>query len=145
MTGFESVVNAAKVQKGSSVVVLGTGGVGLSVIQVAIYARARQIIAVDVNPARLKLALEFGATNTILADRKDQGLLDAAKKVKELTESRGADYAVEFMGDGSGYIAHPDADYEWWIMEDVIGCGTDVVPCIDSRTPLFIASCLTGG
>lgn len=95
MTGFGSVVNAARVQKGSSVVVLGTGGVGLSVIQGAIYARAKQIIAVDVNPKRLKLAQQFGATHTILADRKDQGLLDAAKKVKELTESRGADYAFE--------------------------------------------------
>lgn len=95
MTGFGSVINAAKVQKDSTVVVLGTGGVGLSVIQGAVYARARQIIAVDVNPVRLKLALEFGATHTILADRKDQGLLDAAQKVKELTESRGADYAFE--------------------------------------------------
>jgi len=95
MTGFGSVVNAARVQTDSTVVVLGTGGVGLSVIQGAVYARARQIIAVDVNPARLRLALEFGATHTIPADRKDQGLLDAAMKVKGLTEGRGADYAFE--------------------------------------------------
>ncbi len=95
MTGFGSVVNTARVQADSTVVVLGTGGVGLSVIQGAVYARARQIIAVDVNPARLRLALEFGATNTILADRKDQGLLDAAMKVKGLTQGRGADYAFE--------------------------------------------------
>lgn len=95
MTGFGSVINAARVNKGSTVVILGTGGVGLSVIQGAVYACARRIIAVDVNPARLKLALEFGATDTILANGKDQGLLDAAKQVKELTESRGADYAFE--------------------------------------------------
>jgi S-(hydroxymethyl)glutathione dehydrogenase/alcohol dehydrogenase len=94
MTGFGSVVNAAKVEKGSSVVVLGTGGVGLSVIQVAVHACARIIIAVDANPNRLELARQFGATHTVLADRGDAGLLSAAKEVKELTE-RGADYAFE--------------------------------------------------
>jgi len=95
MTGFGSVVNAAKVEEGSAVVVLGTGGVGLSVIQGALYARAKKIIAVDTNDARLRLAREFGATHTILADSLDQGLLTAAKEVRRLTENRGADYAFE--------------------------------------------------
>jgi S-(hydroxymethyl)glutathione dehydrogenase / alcohol dehydrogenase len=95
MTGFGSVVNAAKVQKESSVVVLGTGGVGLSVIQGAVHARAGKIIAVDINPARLEMAVQFGATDTILPARDDHGLLAAAKRVKELTEGRGADYAFE--------------------------------------------------
>jgi len=48
-------------------------------------------------------------------------------------------------GDGTGYIAHPEADYERWIMEDVVGCGTDVIPCVDSRSPLFIAGLSMGG
>ena len=95
MTGFGSVVRAARVQQDSTVVVLGAGGVGLSVIQGCLYARARRIIAVDVNPQRLKLALDFGATDTILADRKDPDLVDAVNRVKKLTESRGADYAFE--------------------------------------------------
>ena len=95
MTGFGSVVNAAKVQKGSSVAVLGTGGVGLSVIQGAVHACAEKIIGVDVNPARLELAARFGATHTVLAERDDRGLLNAARKVKELTGGRGADYAFE--------------------------------------------------
>lgn len=94
MTGFGSVVNAAKVEKGSSVAVLGTGGVGLSVIQGAVHACARLIIAVDANPKRLELAKQFGATHTILADQQDVGLLNAAKQVKRLT-GRGADYAFE--------------------------------------------------
>jgi S-(hydroxymethyl)glutathione dehydrogenase/alcohol dehydrogenase len=94
MTGFGSVVNAAKVQRGESVVVLGTGGVGLSVIQGAIHARASKIIAVDINPERLKLAVKFGATHTIQASRRDAGLLDAAGKVREMT-GRGADHAFE--------------------------------------------------
>jgi S-(hydroxymethyl)glutathione dehydrogenase/alcohol dehydrogenase len=95
MTGFGSVVNAAKVQKGSSVVILGTGGVGLSVIQGAVHACAEKIIGVDVNPTRLELSRRFGATHTVLADREDQGLLNAAKRVRELTDGRGADYAFE--------------------------------------------------
>jgi S-(hydroxymethyl)glutathione dehydrogenase/alcohol dehydrogenase len=94
MTGFGSVVNAARVQKGSSVVVLGTGGVGLSVIQGAVHACARMIIAVDVNPNRLELARKFGATHTVHANREDAGLREAAHAVKHLT-GRGADYAFE--------------------------------------------------
>jgi S-(hydroxymethyl)glutathione dehydrogenase / alcohol dehydrogenase len=94
MTGFGSVVNAAKVEKGSSVVVLGTGGVGLSVIQGAVHACAQLIVAVDANPNRLELAKQFGATHTILADREDAGLRSAAKEVKKMTD-RGADYAFE--------------------------------------------------
>jgi len=94
MTGFGSVVNAAHVEKGSSVVILGTGGVGLSVIQGALHACARMIIAIDVNPKRLELARAFGATDLILADRQDTGLREAAQEVKRLT-IRGADYAFE--------------------------------------------------
>ncbi|SHE39792.1 S-(hydroxymethyl)glutathione dehydrogenase / alcohol dehydrogenase [Pedobacter caeni] len=95
MTGYGSVVNAAKVKPGSSVVVLGTGGVGLSVIQAARLSGAARIIAVDINPERLKMALNFGATDSILASKADQGLLLAAEKVKKLTQGRGADYAFE--------------------------------------------------
>jgi S-(hydroxymethyl)glutathione dehydrogenase/alcohol dehydrogenase len=94
MTGFGSVTNVAKVRPGSSVVVLGTGGVGLSVIQGAVHACAGMIIAIDVNPARLELAKQFGATHTILAKREDAGLIGASKEVKSLI-GRGADYAFE--------------------------------------------------
>jgi Zn-dependent alcohol dehydrogenase len=95
MTGYGSVINAAKVKAGSSVVVLGTGGVGLNVIQGAKIAKADVIIAIDVNPTRLAMAIQFGATHTILADKADTGLLNAAARVKELTNGRGADYAFE--------------------------------------------------
>jgi S-(hydroxymethyl)glutathione dehydrogenase/alcohol dehydrogenase len=95
MTGYGSVVNSAKVKPYSSVVVLGTGGVGLSVIQGAKLSRASMIIAIDINEHRLDMAKEFGATNVILADKEDKGLLKAAEEVKALTEGRGADYAFE--------------------------------------------------
>ena len=95
MTGYGSVVNAARVTPGSSVVVLGTGGVGLNVIQGAQVARAHKIIAVDINPQRLEMAKKFGATHVIQADKNDSGLIEASKEVKTLTEGRGADFAFE--------------------------------------------------
>ncbi|MEO1010086.1 MAG: Zn-dependent alcohol dehydrogenase [Bacteroidota bacterium] len=95
MTGYGSAVNSAKVKENSSAVVLGTGGVGLNVIQGIKVSEASKIIAIDINPTRLEMAKEFGATHTILADKEDTGLLRAAEKVKQLTEGRGADYAFE--------------------------------------------------
>ncbi len=95
MTGYGSVVNAAHLKAGSSAVVLGTGGVGLNVIQGARIAGAGMIIAIDINEQRLKMATQFGATHTILADRNDVGLLKAAEKVKQMTGGRGAEYAFE--------------------------------------------------
>lgn len=95
MTGFGSAVNAAKVTEGSTVVVLGCGGVGLSVILGALYRKAARVIAIDIKPARLDLALQFGATETLLADRNDTGLLEAAKEVRRRNGGCGADYAFE--------------------------------------------------
>ena len=95
MTGFGSAVNAAQVAQGSTVVVLGCGGVGLSCILGARHRNAAKIIAVDVNPARLQLASQFGATETLLADRNDKGLLNAAQEVRQCNGGRGADYAFE--------------------------------------------------
>ena len=95
MTGYGSVVNAAQVKPGRSVVVLGTGGVGLNVIQGARIAGAGMIIAIDVNANRLDMAKQYGATHTLLADRADKGLMQAAQQVKAMTNGRGADYAFE--------------------------------------------------
>ena len=65
MTGYGSAVNAAKVSKGSSVAVLGVGGVGLNVIQGCRIAGAAKIIALDLSPVRLELSKKFGATDVI--------------------------------------------------------------------------------
>ena len=95
MTGYGSVVNSAKVSAGSSVVVLGCGGVGLNVIQGARISGAARIIAIDINQQKLDMAGQFGATDFILADKNDTGLNQAAEKVKQMTQGRGADYAFE--------------------------------------------------
>ena len=74
---------------------LGAGGVGLNAIQGCRVSGADKIIAIDVNPQRLEFAKRFGATHTILADRNDTGLLNAAREVKTLCGGRGADFAFE--------------------------------------------------
>ncbi len=98
MTGFGSVVNCARVKAGDSLVVIGTGGVGLNIIQTAKITGAERIIAIDINPLRLKMAKEYGATHTIHPTEKDLDLIDASEVVKSLTEGRGADYAFECTG-----------------------------------------------
>lgn len=95
MTGYGSVVNSAKVTAGSSVVVLGCGGVGLNVIQAAQISGAAKITAIDINAHKLELAKQFGATDVILADKNDVGLLAAAEKLKSQNGGMGADYAFE--------------------------------------------------
>ncbi|WP_282134937.1 Zn-dependent alcohol dehydrogenase [Seonamhaeicola maritimus] len=95
MTGYGSVVNSAELTAGSSAVVLGTGGVGLNVIQGAKVSGASKIIAIDINEERLEMAKQFGATHTIKANKEDVGLMQAAEEVKKMTDGRGADYAFE--------------------------------------------------
>jgi S-(hydroxymethyl)glutathione dehydrogenase/alcohol dehydrogenase len=94
-TGFCSVSNAAAVPAGATVVVIGCGGVGLNAVQAARIAKAAAVIAVDVNPLRLDMARQVGATAVVQAARDDRNLLAAAEEVKAMTGGRGADYAFE--------------------------------------------------
>jgi S-(hydroxymethyl)glutathione dehydrogenase/alcohol dehydrogenase len=95
MTGYGSVVNVAKVEAGTSLVVLGAGAVGICVIQAARIAGAGSIIAVDVNDRKIEFARRFGATHALLARREDEGLREAASEVKRINGDRGVDYAFE--------------------------------------------------
>lgn len=91
MTGVGAALNTARVAPGSSVVVFGAGGVGVSAIQGARIAGAADIVAVDRNPAKLAVARSFGATEAVLPDE-----LDAAKA--EMNGGQGFDYALECIG-----------------------------------------------
>lgn len=95
MTGYGSAVNTAKVTPGATVAVIGTGGVGLNVIQGAKISGAAKIVAIDINPTRLEMAKKFGATHTVLAEKTDKGLKKATQLVKEMTSNGGADFAFE--------------------------------------------------
>jgi S-(hydroxymethyl)glutathione dehydrogenase/alcohol dehydrogenase len=95
MTGYGSVVNVAQVARGESVVVLGCGGVGLSVLLAAAAVGASPLIAVDVEEGKLRKARELGATETVLAQHDDKHLANVALQIKSMTGGRGADYAFE--------------------------------------------------
>lgn len=92
-TGAGVIINTAKVEPGSVVVVFGAGGIGLNAIQAAAMMSATKIIAVDIHEHKLTQARVFGATHTINA-RDD----DVVRKIKELTNGNGADYAIEAVG-----------------------------------------------
>lgn len=93
ITGFGAVTNTARVPAGSSVAVVGTGGVGLNCIQGAAYVRAAQVIAIDLNDDRLALARTLGATAAINAA--GANTVDA---VRELTGGGGVDYVFVSVG-----------------------------------------------
>jgi Zn-dependent alcohol dehydrogenase len=65
LTGVGAVLNTACVRAGESVVVIGTGGVGLNSVQGAVLAGASRIVAMDLSPAKREAALRFGATHAI--------------------------------------------------------------------------------
>jgi S-(hydroxymethyl)glutathione dehydrogenase/alcohol dehydrogenase len=92
-TGVGAAIYSGDVQPGSTVAVIGCGGVGLNVIQGARLMNARIIIAVDVNEAALEFATRFGATHSVNATYED-----VVGKIRELTGGLGADYTFEVFG-----------------------------------------------
>ena len=96
ITGLGAVTNTAKVPAGSSVVVVGTGGVGLNSVQGAKLVGADPIIAIDLVADKRAAAKSFGATDAI-----DPTAEDAAEAVRALTDGRGADYVFITVGSKS--------------------------------------------
>jgi len=92
MTGIGAVVNTAKVPVGSTIAVVGLGGVGLSAILGGALAGAERVIAVDVHDEKLSLAREIGATHSFRASD-----ADCIESIRELTGG-GVDYAFEMSG-----------------------------------------------
>jgi Zn-dependent alcohol dehydrogenase len=90
VTGVGAVLNVARVEPGSSVLVVGCGGVGLNVVQGAALAGATTIIAADVAEQKLKLAERFGATHTLLSR-------DLPAQTGEIVRG-GVDYAFDVTG-----------------------------------------------
>ncbi|MFI7240945.1 Zn-dependent alcohol dehydrogenase [Streptomyces qinglanensis] len=90
-TGLGAAFNTARVEAGSSVAVIGCGGVGISVLQGARACGAAQIVAVDPVAGRREAALRFGATEAVAPD----GLADAKRRV---TGDEGFDHVFEVVG-----------------------------------------------
>ncbi|MGW6291705.1 Zn-dependent alcohol dehydrogenase [Streptomyces sp. NPDC055058] len=87
LTGVGAVLNRARVERGDSVLVIGTGGVGLNVLQGARLAGALRIVAVDTNPAKEEAARRFGATHFLTSTDGVRDILPA-----------GVDHAFECVG-----------------------------------------------
>ncbi|SMY13062.1 zinc-binding dehydrogenase [Brevibacterium jeotgali] len=92
LTGVGAAINTAGVQEGQSVLVLGLGGIGLSVVTGARLAGASQIIAADVSEAKRDFAMQMGATDFVLSSD------SLHKDVRGLTDGRGVDHAFECVG-----------------------------------------------
>ncbi|WP_156726795.1 Zn-dependent alcohol dehydrogenase [Streptomyces apocyni] len=90
-TGLGAAINTANVEAGSSVAVIGCGGVGISAIQGARLKGAAQIVAVDPVPSRREAALRFGATEAVAPD-------DLADAKQRITAGEGFDYVFEVVG-----------------------------------------------
>ena len=128
ITGLGAVVNTAGVRPGSSVVVIGCGGVGLNSVQGARLAGAYPIIAVDLLDNKLEAARQFGATHTINTSRES----NPAEIVRELTHGRGADYAFVTVG-----VAKPVSQAIDMVRRG--GCVTMVgIPETEATIPLSI-------
>lgn len=91
-TGVGAALNTAAVRPGSSVLVYGAGGVGLSIIMGAKLAGAARIFAVDTREAKGDIALSFGATDFLMAGP------HVVSDVRQATGGRGADYVFEAIG-----------------------------------------------
>ena len=92
ITGTGAVFRSARVEPGSTVAVVGCGGVGLSAVNGAAIAGAARIIAIDMLASKLELAKQFGATDVI-----DASTTDPVAAVKALT-GNGVEYAFECIG-----------------------------------------------
>ncbi len=92
-TGVGAVLYTARVAPGDTVVVIGTGGVGLNVVQGARLSNARQVIAIDRDEERLAVASQIGATHCVNSDG-----IDPVGAVRAMTEDRGVDHVFEVVG-----------------------------------------------
>jgi S-(hydroxymethyl)glutathione dehydrogenase/alcohol dehydrogenase len=92
MTGVGAVFHAAKVEPGATVAVIGCGGIGLSAVNGAALAGAERIIAIDRVPAKLDVAREMGATDTVNASN-----VDPVEQIREMTAG-GVHYSFEAIG-----------------------------------------------
>src|SRR5581483_11639301 len=92
--GYGAVVRRARVTPGSSVLVIGAGGVGLSVVMAARLAGATKIIVSDMSEAALALAVDLGATHAVDVSDPDVNVIDEATRIS----GRGVDYAFDAVG-----------------------------------------------
>src|ERR1700757_3333861 len=124
-TGIGAVLNTAKVKPGDSVAIFGLGGIGLSVVQGAVMAKAGRIIAVDTNPDKFEMAKALGATDCI--NPKDHGV-PIQQAIVDLTDG-GVDYSFECIGNVEVMRSALECCHKGWgesIIIGVAGAGEEI-------------------
>lgn len=116
-TGLGAVINTAKVEPGSNVVVFGLGGIGLNVIQGAKMVGASKIIGVDLNPDKRQLAESYGMTDFV-NPKEIEG--DIVEYIAEITDG-GADYSFECIGNVKVMRQALECCHKGWGVCTVIG------------------------
>lgn len=124
-TGIGAVLNTAKVEPGSTVAVFGLGGIGLSVIQGAVMAKASRIVAIDINEDKFDMARMLGATDFVNPSKFDDPIQDV---VVELTGG-GVDYSFECIGRAQTMRAALECCHKGWgesVIIGVAGAGEEI-------------------
>ncbi len=116
-TGIGAVINTAKVEPGSNVVIFGLGGIGLNVIQGARLVGADKIVGVDINPDRKALGEKFGMTHFVNPKEIDGDLVG---HLVELTGG-GADYSFECIGNVNTMRQALECCHKGWGVSVIIG------------------------
>ncbi len=123
-TGIGAVINTAKVEPGSNVVVFGLGGIGLNVIQGARLVGANMIIGVDINQSKKEIGEQFGMTHFINA--KDES--NVVEAIVELSKG-GADYSFECIGNTTTMRQALECCHKGWgesVIIGVAGAGQEI-------------------
>jgi S-(hydroxymethyl)glutathione dehydrogenase/alcohol dehydrogenase len=116
-TGIGAVLNTAKVEPGATVAVFGLGGIGLSVIQGALMAKAGRIIAVDINPDKATMARQLGATDFVNPADFDAPIQEV---IVDLTDG-GVDYSFECVGNVDLMRSALECCHKGWGESTIIG------------------------
>jgi len=116
-TGIGAVLNTAKVEPGSTVAVFGLGGIGLSVVQGAVMAKASRIFAVDLNPAKYEMAEALGATDFVNPKDYDAPIQDV---IVDLSNG-GVDYSFDCTGNVEVMRAALECCHKGWGESTIIG------------------------
>jgi S-(hydroxymethyl)glutathione dehydrogenase/alcohol dehydrogenase len=124
-TGIGAVRNTAKVEPGATVAVFGLGGVGLSVVQGAVMAKAGRILAIDTNPAKFELAQKLGATECVNPRDHDRPIQQV---IIDATDG-GVDYSFECVGNVELMRSALECCHKGWgqaIIIGVAGAGQEI-------------------
>ncbi|KAB7767294.1 S-(hydroxymethyl)glutathione dehydrogenase/class III alcohol dehydrogenase [Xanthomonas maliensis] len=116
-TGVGAVLNSAQVRPGESVAVFGLGGIGLSVVQGAVLARAGRILAVDIDPGKFALARQLGASDCLNPHDYD---VPIQQVIVDLTDG-GVDHSFPCVGDVRAMRAALECCHKGWGQSTILG------------------------